>query len=139
LKKIKHKKLIEKLYDLKEGNEDERAMSYLNALKFIQKEPIQGNGKKYYLKNDSMIAAGAHNTYLHLFAEGGIFFLIIFTLYILRTYVSFKKIKAHPDKSLFMGILVIYIIANLGLTINLGDFVFTTYFSVFLIGINKAV
>lgn len=135
--KIMPQLLVERFTNVKKGYEDAREMSYLNALKFIQKEPIIGNGKSYYKKNESIIAAGAHNTFLNMFAEGGIFFIIIFLIYILRTYLIFKKIQVLPNKSLFMGILFVYIIANLGLTLNLGDFVFTTYFSIFIIGFNK--
>jgi O-antigen ligase len=122
---------------IKEGYSEARELCYINAINFIKKEPLTGNGKEYYLNENSIISAGAHNTFLNMFAEGGILFFLVFVLMIFYLFKFIVGIWTHPEKEIFMASLIIFCIASLGLTIAIGDFVFATFITIFSIALNK--
>lgn len=129
--------IVERFTKVQEGYEDSRESVFVNAIYFISKEPIWGNGKKYYMGSDSIIEGGAHNTYLEILAEGGLVYFTILMLFIVFTYFKIKNLVFAKEKEFYLGIHILYIISSLGVSYSLGDFFFIIYFSIIVFAFYK--
>ena len=99
------------LFIFKEGGDSDRFRYWLAAWKMINEHPFFGMGVGTFMANfskflpDSNISY-AHNCYLQIWAETGIFSLISFMVFIFSlVYLSIKKFFAAQD-FLLLGLLI---------------------------------